>query len=106
MARVAIKRMLVDESGRLRIMPDVSDPRAYEHIYRAAMSVRWDAASRSLLVLPVQGNTPADEFNQIAAAVQSEYGDELVISSTTTLEGLPDDFVNRLSKRQQPHDET
>lgn len=82
MGDVPISRIAVDAIGRLRVYPRPTNV-DYEFIWRDASSVRWDATDRSLYVLPVDGFTIIDEFRQIRNAVKGEYGDSLVVDSST-----------------------
>jgi hypothetical protein len=82
METVSIRRIAVDRAGRVRVTPDLPDrAEGYEWIYRAALSVRWDDATRELYVLPVPYLTALDEYRLILRAAREEYGHNLVIAS-------------------------
>jgi hypothetical protein len=94
MSIVAIDRIALDSSGRLRVYPRLAGA-GYDYIYRDATSVRWDTSDRGLYVLPVDGFTPLDEFNQIISAVAREYRDSLVIEESSILD-IPTELVEKL----------
>ena len=82
MGHVAISRMALDATGKLRVYPRPPNV-DYSLIWRDSSSVRWDATDCSLYVLPVDGFSVGDELRQIIKAVKGEYGDSLVVDDST-----------------------
>jgi hypothetical protein len=90
MRQVPITQVHYDGARGVRIVPAVErDHRHddYAAIYRPANCVRWDARAGALVMEPrADGSlrTPLEAFQEIAAAVASEYGQQLVITRDTT----------------------
>jgi hypothetical protein len=89
MGDVAISRIALDATGKLRVYPRPPNV-AYPFIYRDASSVRWDETDRSLYVLPVDGFSVVDELRQIKKAVNGEYGECLVVDDSTVFAVPPE----------------
>lgn len=92
-ADVLIDRLRLDDNGRIRVQPIAKD---YRHIYRSAMSVRWDLKSRELYTLPIKDFSPREELRQILAAVQQEYGDRLLTTRDSLFVDKPDKLTAEL----------
>ena len=87
MREEAIIEVRLDEEQRVFIRPAEGD---FEYIYRAAMGVYWDKASRCLThPRPPRDWTPVQWFQQIITAVADEYGVKLKLSTKTTWSGIP-----------------
>ena len=92
MPRIPIHHITLTPSGRIQVAPALPAAADYAQIHRAGMSVRWDAATRTLYSLPVPGWTPLQEFHNIVAIVKSEYGDRLITDPQTTFSNVPPDL--------------
>jgi hypothetical protein len=94
---VPIKQIHYDGANGVRIVPALVDERVdnYDAVHRAANGVRWDADGAALIMTPrADGSqrTPLEAFQQISAAVASEYGQRLIITPNTTFHYLtPED---------------
>ena len=89
---VSIDEVFMDAdapNGRLHVRPALPRGEDYKFIYRAALSVRWHEAQRSLYVVPVKEFTTVDDFAQMFAAVRGEYGDRLAIGPRTRFTNMP-----------------
>jgi hypothetical protein len=82
--RIAVSEVIVDESGRLLVRPDLRADEDFALIYRAAMCVDWDAESRCLVTPRPREWSLSDWYRQAVAAVRQEYGQRLVIRRRTT----------------------
>jgi hypothetical protein len=80
---VEIVRVAVDAAGQLCVQPLLPAGSDFAYIYRAAMEVSWDAASRQLMAPTPREWSQADWFKQIARAVLDEYGVRLYLSPAT-----------------------
>jgi hypothetical protein len=80
---VEIAKVAVDSAGQLSVQPLLPGDTDFAHIYRAAMGVRWDAASRQLIAPAPREWSQADWFKQVARAVRDEYGVRLYLSPAT-----------------------
>ena len=74
MTQDSIAEVGIDELGRLYVRPAVA---SFDHIYRAAMKVNWDASTRRLFSPKSREWTYLDSFKQIIAAAEDEYGTAL-----------------------------
>ena len=86
MSDVAVRQIHLDPGG-IRVVPDLDPTANYDAVDRAANRVRWDGATHSLRMIPRDdgsARTSLEAFQQILAAVASEYGDRLVLTPTTT----------------------
>jgi hypothetical protein len=81
--KVEIVKVAVDSAGQLCVQPLLPAGTDFAYIYRAAMEVRWDAASRQLMAPAPREWSQADWFRQIARAVLDEYGVRLYFSPAT-----------------------
>ena len=88
--QVVIEKIVASRDGGILITPSLPPDTDYAFIYRDASSVRWDAASRSLLVLDIDGFDAVDYVRHVIAAVKNEYGDDLIMTPRTVLSGLPE----------------
>ena len=90
METISIRRIALDTDGRLRVTPELpARAEGYGWIYRAALSVRWDDATRELYVLPVPYLTALDEYRLILRATREEYGQSLVIGRRCVFVNIP-----------------
>lgn len=89
MRKVTIAEVSLDETSRIHITPQVSPSENYIYIWRAAMSVRWDEARRSLYAIASDLDQLAS-YKQILKAVKDECGDELTLSEDTKWSNIPD----------------
>ena len=87
MREEAITRIEIDQDGRLCV---TSGPTTFEHIYRAAAEVDWDATSGCLHSPTPRQATYAIWFRQIIAAVVGEYGVRLKPTARTVWINVPD----------------
>lgn len=69
-----IVEVAVDVNGRLSVCPLLPPRVDFEHIYRAAMEVSWDPASKRLVTPPPREWGPADWFKQIVRAGDGDPG--------------------------------
>jgi hypothetical protein len=81
--RVPIQEVAIDAGGSIEVMPRIAPAEDFEQIYRAAMGVRWQPTRRALVPHETQGASPEWWFRQIVSAVQSEYGQLLVLQPDT-----------------------
>ena len=89
MREVAIAEVGLDDEQRVFVRPAEGD---FEHVYRAAMEVYWDKASRHLShPQPPRDWTPVRWFQQIVAAVADEYGVLLKLNAHSTWIAVPTD---------------
>jgi hypothetical protein len=93
MSEVLVQSIAVDSRGRLRVQLANS---SYGYIWRDASSVRWDDSTSELYVLHVPGFDALAQFKQISSAVKREYGDHLVLSSSTKYIGMSDELIASL----------
>lgn len=91
MRTVNIASVWVDESSRLRVTPDLEPSEDYRFVYRAAMCVSWDPASRSVFPSSPREWSCAKWFRQLVEAVANEYGTLLVLSRDTEWSGISDE---------------
>jgi hypothetical protein len=90
MRQVPITQIHYDGACGVRVIPAVERDRRdedYAAIYRPANCVRWDPRAGALIIEPrADGSlrTPLEAFQQIAAAVANEYGQQLVLTRDTT----------------------
>ncbi len=96
MRLVSIEEIAIGPEGRLFVTPALPPDKDYQFIWRDASSVRWDAGSRCLFVLDIDGFDEVDYFRQIVAAVKNEYGDDLVTWPGTVFNGLPEPVRQRI----------
>jgi hypothetical protein len=78
----------IDPDGRLRVRPQTVD---FSQIYRAAMEVNWEPASRTLYSPKPREWTYPMWFTQIVAAALDEYGVRLSLSVETNWVNVPGD---------------
>jgi hypothetical protein len=75
----------IDRDRRVFVTPANE---TFEHVYRAAMEVHWDAANRRLSHPAPRNWTPAQWYQQIVAAVADEYGVRLKLDDATRWTGV------------------
>jgi hypothetical protein len=85
---VSIESIAIDEVGRLLVTPALELEANYAFIYRAALGVAWEEASKSLVAPAPKDRSYIDWFLNICGAVRSEYGDELVLVPETQWKGV------------------
>jgi hypothetical protein len=76
----------IDEEGRLYVRP-CSD--SFEHTWRAAMEVSWDASKHRLFGPKPRDWSYVDWFKQIVAAAADECGARLKLTSETAWLNVP-----------------
>ena len=81
MAQDDIAEVGIDVVGRLYVRPIST---FFDYIYRAAMEVSWDAATRRLLSPKPREWTYLDWFKQTVAAAADEYGTVLRVHPLQT----------------------
>jgi Integron Cassette Protein Hfx_Cass5 len=86
MTRYTIEEVGIDEEGRLYVRPSRS---SFEHIWRAAMEVNWDAPKRWLFGPKPREWNYVDWFRQIVAAAADEYGTTLSQTANTNWFNVP-----------------
>lgn len=86
MTQDTIAEVGIDEEGRLYVRPLTS---SFEHIWRAAMDVNWDASKRRLFGARPREKTYVDWFRQIVAAPADEYGTVLNLTTDTAWSNVP-----------------
>ena len=100
MRKIKIEAIMAGPDGRLRIKPCLPPDKDYQYIWRDASSVRWDAGSLCLFALDIRGFEFGAYLRQIVAAVKSEYGDDLTVTSSTVVSGLPEAWQREVKKYQ------
>ena len=96
MAKIFLKSIEVDDSGRSLLKPESGVDYAY--IYRAAVGVNWSPELSCLFAPQPKEWSYVDWFENIYAAVRSEYGDQLFITSTTIWRNVPAELRERIMK--------
>jgi hypothetical protein len=86
MLKDTIAEIGIDDAGRLYVRPA---SRSFEHVYRAAMEVYWDASNGWLFSPKPREWTYVDGFKQIVAAAADEYGTALNVTSDTAWSNVP-----------------
>lgn len=86
MIRDEITEVEIDSEGRLRIRPLKEN---LPHIWRAAMEVHWDPASRTLYSPQPREWTYATWFQRLIAAAADECGVQLSLSPSTQWSNVP-----------------
>jgi hypothetical protein len=76
----------IDEQERLYVQPSSM---SFDHIYRAAMEVNWDASQRRLFSPRPRQWTHLQWFKQIVAAAAEEYGTRLRLTPDTIWSNVP-----------------
>jgi hypothetical protein len=97
MRRISINQVGLDEASRIHVTPQLTPHENYLHIYRAAMSVRWDKSRRSLYVIAPDLDQLAS-YKLILQVVADECGDQLVLSNTTSWSNTPDDIKGEIQR--------
>ncbi|WP_421935256.1 hypothetical protein [Phenylobacterium sp.] len=93
MTRDEITDVEIDGEGRLRIRPLKED---LPYIWRAAMEVYWDPASRTLYSPKPREWTYPMWFRQLVAAAADEYGVQLSLSAATRWSNVPPDLRSEI----------
>lgn len=94
----AIEKVEIREDGRLFVKPGSQD---FPLIYRAAMEVGWDAATRSLFSpKPREWNYPM-WFGHILAAAVSEYGVQLSLTPQTKWVNISGELQSKMADPAQ-----
>lgn len=86
MAQDSIAEVGIDEEGRLYVRPAST---SFDHIYRAAMEVNWDASTRRLFGPQPREWSYLNWFKQIISAAADEYGVALRLSPDTGWTAVP-----------------
>jgi hypothetical protein len=79
-----------DASGRLSVAPAPSSNSDFSFIYRAAKEVAWNPETGALIGGLPRTWSRARWLQQIAEAVESEYGIKLRVTSSTNWIDIPD----------------
>jgi hypothetical protein len=82
-SHVPIEEVAIDAGGTIAVTPRIPSHEHFEHIYRAAMGVRWQPTLRALVPYETKDATPDWWFRQIVSAVRSEYGQILELRPET-----------------------
>jgi hypothetical protein len=90
---VVIEQVHLDPRRRLRLRPTLARASGYTSIYRNASRVRWDGLCGELYVHDVPEFSTVDEFKQIVTAVAREYGDHLILSSSTVYVDISSEVI-------------
>ena len=98
MSTISIEEISIDDAGRLLVRPTIQTGSDFAFIYRAAVGVNWDADSRSLVAPKPTEWSYLDWFQNIVAAVRSEYGDQLALSSRTHWRNVPGDLRDQIEQ--------
>ena len=77
----------IDGKNRICITPKTTD---FQHIYRAAMEVHWDASGKFLHSPVPRERSHLQWFKQIVGAARDEYGCQLLVTDQTAWEDVPD----------------
>lgn len=85
---VIIDEVFIDDSLGLCIVPRIPSAQNFQHIYRAANSVRWNEERRMLHMVPVPEWSRFDQFGSIMTALALEYGVKLLVDSRTRWTGI------------------
>ena|GEM_PF-4666562 len=88
---VRVVRVWIDEVDRLHVTPNLASDRDFAWVYRAAMAVGWDVASRSLHASTEREWSRTRWYLQIATAVAIEYGVLLHLTRDTEWRGLTEE---------------
>ena len=80
-----IAEVRVDDAGRLCVVPETQ---TFPFIHRAGMEVGWDKEGRFLYSPALREWSYARWFQQIVAAVASEYGCSLAVTPRTRWHGV------------------
>jgi hypothetical protein len=82
-AIVPIDEVEIDAGVGVLVHPRIPPIEHYEQIYRSASGVRWNRERRALVAYEPKGMPAPWWFDQIIAAVQSEYGQRLELRADT-----------------------
>ena len=93
-----IDQVEIRDDGRLFVKPTTQN---FSLIYRAALEVGWDPASRSLFGPKPREWTYPMWFGQILAAAETEYGVRLSLTSTTTWLNIPEELQAEIADPDQ-----
>jgi hypothetical protein len=94
----AIDQVEIRADGRLFVKPATQN---FSLIYRAALEVGWDPASRSLFGPKPREWTYPMWFGQILAAAETEYGVRLSLTSQTSWMNIPDQLRAEIADPDQ-----
>lgn len=100
MTKDQITDVEIDSEGRLRIRPLKED---LPHIWRAAMEVYWDPATRTLYSPKPREWTYVMWFQQLVDAAADEYGVYLALSANTRWSNVTAELrseIERLPERK------
>ena len=93
-----IDQVEIRGDGRLFVKPATQD---FSLIYKAALEVGWDPASRSLFGPQPREWTYPMWFGQILAAAETEYGVRLSLTAQTTWVNIPDQLQAEIADPRQ-----
>lgn len=91
----AVTEVGINEEGALYVRPSHT---AFEHIYRAAREVQWDAERKLLLTPKPREWSYARWFEQIISAAAKEYGVRLRLTPSTIWSNVPPDLKAAISE--------
>lgn len=98
-----ISEIAIDDSGRLIVKPTKQE---FDYIYRSALEIHWDSKKKCLYSPKPREWTYLDWYKQIMAAVESEYGYELILTAETKWTNAPatlkDKIENWIAQKQNP----
>jgi hypothetical protein len=103
MARISIEEVEIDASTGILIRPKIAASEDYEQIYRTASGVRWNREARALVPYQVKGMSASWWFNQIVAAVRSEYGQCLELRPETRWKNVSEEQRREIEKVGKAH---
>jgi hypothetical protein len=92
-----VQQVRLDSNLRVRVRPTQLRPEPYYvFIYRDATGVAWDEINGEFYVRENPEPNPVDDFGRIAAALKREYGEQLILSPTTSFVEIPSDMISVL----------
>lgn len=93
---IDIAEVGIDELGRTLVRPSKGD---FDMVYRAAMEVYWDKASRTLShPNPPRDWTAVHWYRQIVAAVADEYNLALRLTARTVWTNVPAEMRQKIEE--------
>lgn len=96
MGDIPIQRISVTDSGLIAVKVRPLKFPDFSLIWRSATGVRWNSEAGELYTTEIEGFSPVDYLKLIASAVQSEYGERLVIGNETDLTAVSEELAAKL----------
>lgn len=84
MRSVEVSEIKINEAGELLVKPAINPDRVCRFVYRAAMEVDWHEESQSFICPKPREWSYLDWYKQVVAAVVTELGISLRVTSSTT----------------------